>query len=65
MPIAQTNAAPAAPIDDRQRHHLIEVAAYYLAEQRGFDADAGSSHDDWLAAEREIDALIAAGRLSN
>lgn len=46
-------------IPPEERHHLIEVAAYYVAERRGFHG--GCSHDDWLQAEREIDAMIAAG----
>ena len=46
-----------------ERHHLIEVAAYYIAEQRGFCGE--SLHEDWLQAEREIDAMIAAGKLAS
>ena len=37
--------------DDRR--HRIAEAAYYRAQQRGFAA--GSEHDDWLNAERQID----------
>ena len=40
-----------------RRNQMIEIAAYYRAEQRGFAA--GSELDDWLAAEREVDAMIA------
>lgn len=36
------------------RHERIAVAAYRRAEQRGFEA--GAELDDWLQAEREIDA---------
>lgn len=36
-----------------ERHHRIEVAAYFLAEQRGFAP--GHELDDWLAAEDAID----------
>lgn len=35
------------------RHHRIEVAAYFIAEKRGFAP--GHELDDWLAAEREVD----------
>lgn len=35
------------------RHHRIQVAAYFLAEQRGFAP--GYALDDWLAAEDAID----------
>lgn len=52
--------APA--IQAKERHHLIEVAAYYIAERRGFHGE--SSHDDWLLAEQEIDAMIAQGRFA-
>lgn len=37
--------------DERQR--MIEVAAYYRAERRGFDG--GDPMQDWLEAEAEID----------
>jgi len=43
-----TVAAPLA------RAELIAVAAYFLAERRNFTS--GSELDDWLTAEREIDA---------
>jgi hypothetical protein len=36
------------------RHHRVQVAAYYLAERRGFAP--GHELDDWLAAEDAIEA---------
>lgn len=37
-------------------HDHVSVAAYYLAEHRGFDgADPAA---DWLAAETEINAML-------
>jgi hypothetical protein len=45
-----------------ERHKRIEVAAYFLAERRGFAP--GHALDDWLAAEDAIDmedAGMAAG----
>ena len=42
-----------------ERHHRIQVAAYYLAERRGFVP--GHELDDWLAAEDAID-MEDAGR---
>ncbi|MCB1786658.1 MAG: DUF2934 domain-containing protein [Chromatiaceae bacterium] len=36
------------------RHKKIELAAYYKAEKRGFAP--GRELDDWLEAEREVDA---------
>ncbi len=57
--------------DDRQDHALmvataeersemIAVAAYYLAEHRGFTA--GNATDDWLTAEQQIDRMLEAVR---
>lgn len=37
-----------------ERHRRIRDLAYRLAEQRGFAP--GSEVDDWLEAEREVDA---------
>ena len=37
-------------------HKMIEVAAYNLAEKRGF-ADHGA-FDDWIKAEAEIDEML-------
>ncbi len=56
-PIEKT--VPAASLSSKQsieadhRHHMIEEAAYYLAEKRQFAGDC--SMDDWLEAERIID----------
>ena len=53
-------ATPA--LQPEERHHLIEVAAYYIAVR---DASQGtSSHDHWLQAEREIEAMIAGGKFA-
>lgn len=73
--MAETKVAPArkkrtspervatSAIRPEERHHLIEAAAYYIAERRGFHG--ASSHDDWLQAEREIDAMIEAGKFAD
>jgi hypothetical protein len=37
---------------EEQRQSMIAEAAYYRAEQRGFQG--GDPVEDWLAAEREI-----------
>lgn len=39
-------------------HHRIAVAAYFLAERRGFAP--GHELDDWLAAEDAVEAEDAA-----
>lgn len=39
-----------------ERHRLIEEAAYYLAEKRGFDGE--HELEDWLQAEQIINQLV-------
>jgi hypothetical protein len=58
-PTVIATVAPAVYPD--QRHQLIQLAAYYIAERRGFTGV--SSDEDWLQAEQDVDALIAAGQL--
>ncbi|WP_242482311.1 DUF2934 domain-containing protein [Thiocystis violacea] len=41
---------------------MIAIAAYYLAEHRGFAP--GGADQDWLDAERTVDAMIASKLLS-
>lgn len=41
-------------ISREQRLEMIRIAAYYLAQKRGFPS--GSALDDWLMAEQEIDS---------
>lgn len=55
-PPTETTAVDGAmtPLTPDQRHEFISVAAFYLAECRGFEP--GCYEDDWLAAEKEIDA---------
>lgn len=54
--------APAAPgngttISAAERRSMIEQAAYFRAEKRGFAP--GDALQDWLAAEAEIDGQLA------
>lgn len=69
---AAAKAAPAKPVvigrpesipilTPDQRRYYVEVAAYYIAEQRGFHG--GSEMDDWVKAEAEIDRLVREGIL--
>jgi hypothetical protein len=39
-----------------ERHAMIAVAAYYLAEQRGFAP--GQADHDWTRAEQQIDRML-------
>lgn len=61
-------AKPATPrvkkpksVPAEQRRNYIEMAAYYIAERRGFAP--GNPLEDWVQAEAEIDRLLAEGRL--
>lgn len=55
-----TESSPAKPaLSDEQRARYIEVAAFYIAERRGFAA--GNPTDDWLAAEAEVNRLVDSG----
>src|SRR5574340_704795 len=51
----QRSDGPATPQD---RRAMIAVAAYYRAQRREFRD--GDPLDDWLAAEVEVDAMLAA-----
>ncbi len=57
MQLQETQAA-GAMASPTERMEKIAVAAYYLAEQRGFSS--GQEMDDWLRAEKEIDSGTAA-----
>ncbi|MFZ2393373.1 MAG: DUF2934 domain-containing protein [Rhodoferax sp.] len=59
---AKVGATPVAArpaVTAEQRHHYIEVAAFYVAQRRGFAP--GNPIDDWAMAEQEVDGLIASG----
>jgi len=47
-------------LSDEQRRQYIEVAAYHRAEKRGFDCTC--DQENWLAAEAEIERLLAEGK---
>ena len=57
-----TKATTAAPtrtqVSEDTRRGMIAQAAYLRAERRGFAP--GGEHEDWMAAEREVDALLNA-----
>jgi hypothetical protein len=52
---SSTISAVPAP-DDRTRHEMISVAAYFRAQQRGFAA--GDPLQDWVQAEADIARLF-------
>jgi hypothetical protein len=51
------NRAVPRPLEPGVREIMIAEAAYYIAERRGFEP--GGELDDWLAAESEIERLLA------
>jgi hypothetical protein len=58
---AGVRAKKRAGVPAEQRRNYIEMAAYYIAERRGFAP--GNPLEDWVQAEAEIDRLLAEGRL--
>jgi uncharacterized coiled-coil DUF342 family protein len=50
--------ASAHKVSSGQRRQMIAEAAYFRAEQRGFDG--GDPVEDWVAAEAEVDARLDA-----
>jgi hypothetical protein len=55
-------ASPAKVISPEQRANYIEVAAFYIAERRGFAP--GNPEQDYLDAAAEIDRLISGGHFA-
>ncbi len=47
-------------IDAQERHALVQRAAYFLAEARGFAP--GQELHDWFAAEAAVDAQLSSPR---
>lgn len=52
--LVKEETKPAITSDERRR--LISLAAYYRAERKGFGKT--NPVEDWLLAEREVDAMI-------
>jgi hypothetical protein len=61
-PKARAVADKVTSLSTEQRNHYVEVAAFYIAERRGFTP--GNPADDWRAAEIEVDRLIATGQFA-
>ena len=57
--VLKASTAPKPVLTAEQRNHYVSVAAFYIAERRGFTL--GNPSQDWLDAEAEIDRLIASG----
>ena len=50
-------------ISNEARYMMIQEAAYWRAERRGFEP--GFELEDWLAAENEVDTLLGPGGKSD
>ena len=61
-PITRGPAVRKSEVSPEQRRHYVEVAAYFIAERHGFTA--GREYENWVAAEVEIDRLLAKGLLN-
>jgi hypothetical protein len=59
---ARTTASAAAPVNISadEKAKMIQDAAYYRAEKRNFEP--GHEHEDWLAAEQEVEKMLREGR---
>lgn len=63
-PPKRATRAPASrklEISPEQRRRHVELAAYFMAERHGFTP--GREHEDWVAAEAEIDRMLSQGVL--
>ena len=60
-PRAARKPAAQKQVTADERLRCIEVAAYYIAEKRGFTG--GDPAQDWAVAEQQVDSLLLAGRL--
>jgi len=58
---AGSRSGTSVSVPPEQRRNYIEMAAYYIAERRGFAP--GNPLEDWVQAEAEIDRLLAEGRV--
>lgn len=60
QPATDTEAPPPLHPTPAERTEMIAVAAYYLAERRGFAP--GGAETDWLRAEAQIECMLAGAR---
>ena len=59
---AKTTAVAQKKPNGLERQQCVEVAAYYIAERRGFAL--GDPVQDWLDAEAEVERLLKEGVIS-
>ena len=56
---APAKSAPVKTVSAEERFKMIEQAAYFRAEKHGFQVDPQAN---WVAAEKEVDAILAKGK---
>ncbi len=56
--LSEAKHQAARDVTPEQRHQMIAVIAYLIAEQRGFQGDMALN--DWLQAEVEVDDSVTA-----
>lgn len=61
-PRAKKAAAKPTVVAPDQKRQLIQVAAYFIAERRGFEG--GREVDDWFEAEAEVERMLTEGLIS-
>ena len=57
--LSSARGGAARAVSAEQRRVMICEAAYYIAERRAFEV--GHELDDWLLAEKQVDATLASG----
>ncbi len=57
LPDRAVTLKPVAEVTPEERYRMIQEAAYYRAEKRGFEP--GHDEEDWAAAVAEIDAMLS------
>jgi hypothetical protein len=62
-PAASAQVAAAAEADVADHEVKVALAAYFIAEKRGFEP--GHELEDWLAAEAQIDGTAAPSLLTS
>ncbi len=59
VPVRTVTRRKLVSAEGETREEMIRTAAYLLAEHRGFRP--GGELEDWLAAERQVDAWLERG----
>ena len=54
--VVKKAAAAVKKVTPEERQKMVEQAAYFRAERHGFQVDP---NENWLAAEAEVDAILA------